>query len=408
MEVYDQRSNENYLDYLKRITNLREEYGLDYAEWCKLITKGNAQYSNDVARKQYYLIEKIIPLISYQLEIDQDKIKRYNDLHSKEIQIQKERERQKDERRAYTNLIRSQARWEQLLDVIEIGLGELDTVKFLNDSHMKYEPKENNEAILMISDTHIGMTINNKLNKYNKEISIKRFNDLVEQTLKNCKINNVKKLNVVFAGDLIEGNINVSGRVMQNENVVEQIFTASELMTEILIKLSLSIPQIRVWNTNGNHARLNSDIKASLNDESFETIIYEYIKMRVELIKQKEKIGWNIKFNDNDYPDIATIEIENCNKLVAVAHGTKDRNIKTNLSRIKQFLDIDVDYYLMGHVHNSGHQYGCYTNGCLSGSSEYAQNQRFNNAPTQIMLIFFENGSTSLCEMMLTDGFRGD
>ena len=62
----------------------------------------------------------------------------------------------------------------------------------------------------------------------------------------------------------------------------------------------------------------------------------------------------------------------------------------------------------MGHVHNSGHQYGCYTNGCLSGSSEYAQNQRFNNAPTQIMLIFFENGSTSLCEMMLTDGFRGD
>ena len=122
MEVYDQRLNENYLDYLKRITNLREEYGLDYAEWCKLITKGNAQYSNDVARKQYYLIEKIIPLISYQLEIDQDKIKRYNDLHSKEIQIQKERERQKDERRAYTNLIRSQARWEQLLDVIEIGL----------------------------------------------------------------------------------------------------------------------------------------------------------------------------------------------------------------------------------------------------------------------------------------------
>ena len=400
-EKWIQRKNENRIDYIKRITNLRTEYGMSYSEWCYLIT-GGADYSEDNSRKAYYVVEKMLPLISYQLELDEAKVKRYNDLHSKEVQIQKERERQKDERRAYTNLVKSQARWEQILETLEIGLREADTSKFL-DNVVKYEVEEENEAVLMLSDTHIGMTINNALNVYNKEVCIKRFNKLVEQVLKNCKKNSVKRLNVIIAGDIIEGIINTSGRVTQNENVVEQIFTASELVTETLVRLSLSIPQIRVWNTNGNHARMSKDTKESLNGESFETIIYEYVKMRIEILKQRDKIGWNIKFNENDYPDIAVVEIENCDKLVVASHGTKDRSIKNNLSRINQFLDIKADYYLMGHVHHSAHEYNCYTNGCLSGSNEYAQNLRYNNEPMQIMLIFFENSSTVLCEMNLKE-----
>ena len=397
-EKWLQRKNENRIDYIKRITNLKSEYDMSYADWCYLIT-GGAEYSEDNARKAYYVVEKMLPLISYQLELDEAKVKRYNDLHSKEVQIQKERERQKDERRAYTNLVKSQARWEQIIETLEVGLREADVSKFLNNHIVSYEPQEENEAVLVISDTHIGMTINNALNVYNKEVCIKRFDNLLEQTLKHCKVNNVKRLNVVIGGDIIEGNINTSGRVTQNENVVEQIFTASELLSETLVKLSQSIPQIRVWNTNGNHARMNKDTKESLNGESFESIIYEYVKMRVELLKHKEKIGWNIKFNENDYPDIAVIEIENCNKLIVASHGTKDRSIKNNLSRINQYLNIKADYYLMGHVHHSAHEYGCYTNGCLSGSNEYAQNLRYNNEPVQIMLIFFENSSTLLCEM---------
>ena len=401
-EKWLQREKENRIDYIKRITNLREEYGMSYTDWCFLITGGVA-YSEDNSRKAYYVVEKMLPLVNYQLEIDEVKVKRYNDLHSKEVQIQKERERQKDERRAYTNLVKSQARWEQILETIEIGLRDADTSKFLNNYILKYEPEEENEAVLMLSDTHIGMTINNALNIYNKEVCIERFDKLVEQVLKNCKKNSVKRLNVVIGGDIIEGIINTSGRVTQNENVVEQIFTATELLSETLVKFSLSVPQVRVWNTNGNHARMSKDTKESLNGESFESIIYETVKLRIELLKHKEKIGWNIKFNDNDYPDIAVIEIENCNKLIVASHGTKDRNIKTNLNRINQFLDIKADYYLMGHVHHSSHEYGCYTNGCLSGSNEYAQNQRYNNEPMQIMLIFFENSSTILCEMNLKE-----
>ena len=399
-EKWLQQKGENRTDYIKRITNLKSEYGMTYSEWCYLVT-GGAEYSEDNSRKAYYIVEKMLPLISYQLEIDEAQIKKYNDLHSKEVQIMKEREKQKDERRAFTSKVRAEARWEHLLETIADGMENFDTKKFLDKYITNYECPEDNEALLMISDTHIGMTVDNKLNKYNKEICIERFNELVKQTINNCKRNSVSKLNIVFGGDIIEGIINTSGRVQQNEDVVQQIFTASELLTELLIKLSLAVPKIRVWSVNGNHARMRKDVKEAINGESFESMIYEYVKLRVENIKYKEKIGWNIKFNDNDYPDLAIVEIENCDKTVAVAHGTKDRNAKNNVSRINQFLDINIDYYFMGHLHNSHHQNNCYVNGCLAGSNEYAQNQRYNNEPIQIMMIFFENGSTNLCEMNL-------
>lgn len=399
MEIYDKKSGEKHLEYVKRVTENRIEYRLSYHDWCLLV--GGGEYCEDNARKAFAIVSKILPLLDYEFKVDEAQIKKYNDLHSKEIQISKEKEKLKDERRAYNNKIRFDARWQELLDTISSGIEGLDTTKFLDQYITTYDCSDENEALLMISDTHIGMTIDNRLNRYNKEICIERFNELVKQTISNCKRNSVSKLNVVFGGDIIEGMINTSGRVQQNEDVVQQIFTASELLTELLIKLSLSIPKIRVWSVNGNHARMSKDTKEAINGESFESIIYEYVKMRVENIKYKEKIGWNIKFNENDYPDMAIIEIENCNKLVAAAHGTKDRNAKNNVSKINQFLDINVDYYFMGHLHNSHHQYNCYVNGCLSGSNEYAQNLRYNNSPMQIMMIFFENGSTSLCEINL-------
>ena len=235
MEEYEQKENEHYIEFIKRITLLREQYGLSYEEWCNIISKGNAQYSNDTARKAYYVLEKILPLIDYDCEVSEEQKKKFYDLHSKEVQIMKEREKQKDERKAYTTQVRMEARWEHLLETIANGLDEFDTSKFLNDYNIKYDNDEDNEAVLMISDTHIGMTIDNKLNRYNKEICIERFNNLAKQTLINCKRNGVKRLNVVLGGDLIEGIINTSGRIQQNENVVEQVFTASELLTELLI-----------------------------------------------------------------------------------------------------------------------------------------------------------------------------
>ena len=104
-EKWLQQKGENRIDYIKRITNLKSEYGMTYSEWCYLVT-GGAEYSEDNSRKAYYVVEKMLPLISYQLEIDEAQIKKYNDLHSKEVQISKEKEKMTDAKREYYNLVR--------------------------------------------------------------------------------------------------------------------------------------------------------------------------------------------------------------------------------------------------------------------------------------------------------------
>ena len=240
MENYRQRKNENFISYMKRITNLKDTYGLSYEEWGNLITGGNAKYSNETCRKAYYVIEKMLPLINYQLEIDEENIKKYNDLHSKEVKITKEREKMKDVKREYFNLVRNESRWEVLYDEI------LDRLNHLNYNHkVNISPYELNgeetEGILVLSDWHIGMNINTPVNKYNVDIAKERMNKLIKDTIKYCKINNVTKLHVVLAGDLTNGVIHISSRLMQNENVIDQVLIASEMITDLVANLSQAI-----------------------------------------------------------------------------------------------------------------------------------------------------------------------
>ena len=322
------------------------------------------------------------------------------ELKGKVNQLQMEKMKLKDERTELNRLLRLQARWEELLNTIQREVNRADLDKYVDEVNY-YITEEQNEAVLFVSDTHIGMTVDNSLNVFNKDVCIERFNKLTQSTIKNCRRNDVTTLNVVLGGDIIEGIINLTGRIQQNEDVVRQIFTGAELITELIVELSRNIKHVNVWSTNGNHARMSKDTKEALDGESFESILYEYVKIKIELLQEKKQVGTNISLNDNDYPDIAIVHINNCNKTVAASHGTKDRKAMHNVSRINSFLPINVDYYMMGHLHNSHHQYNCYVNGCLSGSNEWAQGQRYNNDPIQIMLVFYKDGSTTLCEMNL-------
>ena len=322
------------------------------------------------------------------------------EIKGKVNQLQMEKMKLKDERTELNRLLRLQARWEELLDLIKKEVNHADLNKYVDEVNY-YITEEQNEAVLFVSDTHIGMTVDNSLNVFNKDICIERFNKLAKSTIKNCRRNDVTTLNVILGGDIIEGIINLTGRIQQNEDVVKQIFTAAELITELLVELSRNIKKVNVWSTNGNHARMSKDAKEALDGESFESILYEYVKIKVELLQEKRQVGNNITLNENEYPDIAIVHIENCDKVVAGSHGTKDRKAMHNVSRINSFLPINIDYYMMGHLHNSHHQNNCYVNGCFSGSNEWAQGQRYNNDPLQIMLVFYKDGSTTLCEMNL-------
>ena len=398
MENYRQRKNENFISYMKRITNLKDTYGLSYEEWGNLITGGNAKYSNETCRKAYYVVEKMLPLINYQLEIDEESIKKYNDLHSKEIQMVKEKEKMKDVKREYFNLVRNESRWEVLYDEI------LDRINHLNYNHkVNISPYELNgeetEGILVLSDWHIGMNINTPVNKYNVDIAKERMSKLIKDTIKYCRINNVTKLYVVLAGDLTNGIIHVSSRLMQNENVIDQVLIASEMLTDLVANLSQVIKGIEVYSVNGNHGRVSANIKEMINEENFESFIYEYLKLRIELIRQKENLCHNVNMNENEFKDIALININD--KTIALTHGHNDyRQLNKAKDKINQLLmEYGADELIIGHLHNVRMHDNVTVNGAMCGSDEYAMNKRYNNDPAQILKIYYPDNSVVLCEI---------
>ena len=168
MEVYEKRNDESQIDYIKRVTSLREEYDLSYSQWCTLVC--GASYSEDNSRKAYYVVEKMLPLIDYQISIDDAKVKKYNDLKSREIQISKEKEKLKDVKREYFNLVRNESRWEELYDTI------MNKLEHMNQDHTiniyPYEINgEETEAILCLSDFHIGVEIDTPVNTLRRSFS---------------------------------------------------------------------------------------------------------------------------------------------------------------------------------------------------------------------------------------------
>ena len=390
----EKQESESMLSYAWRITIYKDEMGLSYSEWSSLLI--GKEYSDETSRKAYYIVK---PLLESLMSDDKSKNKTYNDIRSKEIQLQKERIRQKDERRNFENLVRNEARWETLFDMIKDGLDNLEYNHKLNIYPYEIRGSES-EAILILSDWHIGVEINTPSNVFNIEVAKERVDKLIKETIKHCKNNNVTKLHVALAGDLVQGIIHVNSRLRQNENIINQVLIASELVTDLIASLSQSIRRLEVYNVNGNHGRVNANINESLDEENFESLVYEIVKLKLDIIKKRERIAYNVHFNENEFKDISLIDV--MNKKVAVSHGHKDRKQNTALDKLNHLLDeYRVNELITGHFHNVRLGDGVTVNGALSGSDDFAQSKRFNNNPSQILKIYFDDNTECLFDINL-------
>lgn len=398
-EKWLQGENENRINYIKRITNFRNEYGMKYSDWCSLITDG-ATYGEDTSRKAYYIVNRMLPLIGNKEELDDETLNKINELDMKEIQVRKEQMKYSDIKREYYNLVRTESRWEVLFDGILRQMENMDYNYKLNITPYKINGEET-EAVLCLSDWHIGVNINSPINKYNIEIAHKRMNKLINDTIKHCKNNNVKKLHIVLMGDLIHGTIHVSARLHQNEVVTNQVLIASEMMTTLIATLSQVVGEVEVYNANGNHGRVSANVKESISEENFETFIYEYVKLKTEIIKLKEDICNNVNFNENEFEDIVLIDINN--HRIALTHGHNDfKQLNKAKDKINELLmNYRADELIIGHLHNVRMHDGITVNGSMSGSDDHAMKGRYNSDPSQILKIYYNDNSVLLCDMKL-------
>ena len=129
------------------------------------------------------------------------------DLVDEKQELIKQRTRVREEWSQYRKLLRDDSRVDSFKDSLAEAINNLPNLPKIN--YNGYYADSNSEAILMLSDLHIGVKCDNFYNTYNTEVASQRLTKLVKSTIEYCKLAKVNTLNVVNLGDLIHLNNDV-------------------------------------------------------------------------------------------------------------------------------------------------------------------------------------------------------
>lgn len=317
-------------------------------------------------------------------ETTEDELNKNIDAQIRRNYIQEKKTR--DTLNAYRRQVTDTARIEELKESITNTVDKLNKLPKIS-CNSKAEVSDR-EAVLMISDLHIGADVDNFYNKYNVEIATKRLNKLVDDTIKYCHLYNVKTLHVLNMGDLIHGLIHISARLEQTNDTVEQVMIAAELLSNALNKLQNAAPNITYRSVVDNHSRIVANKNEHIEKDNLGRLIDWYVKERM-------KNSDIVFMNDNIDVGIGKFKIQN--KTIVFAHGHQDTingMFQAMTGATREF----VDYALLAHYHSEkvkAYQgFKVIVNGSIIGSDSYALSKRLFGKPSQTLLVF-ENGNLS-------------
>jgi len=127
-------------------------------------------------------------------------------------------------------------------EYIEMKLDEREPKPFKGCS---YKIKNGNESSLLISDLHCGATVDSIFNYYDLDVLKERMEELASKTIAFCKRDNVDLLHANFLGDFITGIIHGSTIAQAQEDVIDQILDASDIIVEFIKELRKEIALIK-------------------------------------------------------------------------------------------------------------------------------------------------------------------
>ena len=361
IRCYKQKLMYNDITWVQLARILNEELGLNHTE---------SRY-----RKKCYSIT-----ITDTEEHDEITIAE-NQLKNLLMEIKKEKIKLADERTQNNALIRRMAREDTIREIAREYAQVMCDKKILNHTPITINKDSSKIGILMLSDWHYGLQIENVFNTYNENVFISRINRLKDEVTRIIKENKLEYLHVVNLSDLIAGRIHLSIRLQSRCDVISQTMMVSETLAELLNYFSC-LCTVYYHDVLDNHSRLEPRKEDSLDLESLVRIIPWYLKERLkdnqDIIFDKECLS----------TDIATFKVFNFN--VAALHGHKDKPSKV-VDNVTNMLGSKHDLILTAHRHHfaAEEEHNCIrvSNGCLLGVDDYAENLRLLSKPSQTFII---------------------
>lgn len=379
----ERKENESLLSFYKRITENRKELDIDYSEWAKMVS--GKDYSSENGRKMYYCVKPMLDTLEEEQISNIEDNDILAEIEANRLELEKEKVRVQDQRREYKKYLRQDARFEHLESVIADEIKRLNNSKPLLDNKLDINTSYR-EAVLILSDWHIGSTSNNYWNVYNLKVAKERISKLLDKTIQHCLTHKVSTIHIELLGDLTNGYLHVGNRIENEEDVVSQVMTVSEMLSEFLNELSNHVDNVKVYTSTGNHGRCSANLKESLDIENFERLIPWYLKARlnnsrIELV--------------NNHIDDNLIRIEFLNEIIYCVHGHLDKPNAMISNWSKMLKEFPTEAHL-GHFHSYKEfdEYDMTTtvNGTLSGVDDFAKKIRKTSKPMQTLMIYSDEG----------------
>ena len=383
MSEYLKRTEESITAYSIRLYKNREAYGLTFKEIGKLL---NEVTGNDYSEAKYRRpIQHFLEINSY---LEQENptgldTEQLIEIEDAKLELEKEKIRMRDQRRIMNVKLREMARLEHLKNYLEETVEEIQPIKL---PKVKKKKKSDNEAMVVISDEHIGMKIDSKFNTYNIEIAKERLAKLQKETMDRVEKEGINKLYIAHLGDGIHGAIHTTARIESEENVIQQIITLAHMLESFVEDFVQKGIDVTFCSVAGNHTRALPNKKESLGTaENFERLLTVFLGKAFNQFDNYKQI--------DDEEGIIVLDIKG--KTVVLVHADLDKGNGV-VTKLNDMLNLSIDYIFTGHVHNAFYkehgnavQFGV---GSLCGLDQYAISGRFSGRPSQMILTFDDDG----------------
>lgn len=315
-----------------------------------------------------------------------------SDTYANEVSVMKrELERAKiqyrDERNAWQKQNYITARVEQKLDYLEDELKNLGKINF--EEHKKPIINGTNEMVICLSDLHIGQTFSSIFGEYNIDIAKRRLSQYLNVVRENASLYNVKKAHIIGLGDLISGNIHITIQVSNRENVIEQIKTATELISSFCYECTKIFETVQFSNVSGNHSRVTKKDEA-IHSERLDDVIGWAIDLSLSHIE-------NFRYMKHRNLDTGIADLNICGNSYLAVHGDFDNMNKSGVSNLCMMLGFTPTGIFRGHLHYPAFEdingVKVIQSGSLAGcGDDYTIEKRLNGKPCQTICICDNKG----------------
>lgn len=304
-------------------------------------------------------------------------------------ELYKQQVKTRDKHRELRTSLRSEARIENLKDVfVECA----NVVSKERPLELNTYPSFTGDriAISQFSDWHFDEIVNNFMNTYNHEVFDERINKLTTDIIKYCKLMNATTLKILNLGDLMNGNLHVSSRVMAEEDIVFQTMYIGEAIANMLVEFAKEINNVEFHSVLDNHSRTNKNKKEHIEKESFARFIPWFLETRLSSIKNisimKNRINEIEEFN------IGLVDIFHEKAFFVHGHEDKVSSVISDLTLMTKIFPIAV---FIGHLHQNMemevHSIDLIMNPSLIGTGEYAKSIRKSSKSRQKLTVYENN-----------------